>query len=172
MSGEWQLLNDSITPQLPVTDPDDPGAAQISSLSFIGRTMIRPVTRELKIDWVNASGSRLVASAVGQILGTRSDSPEDAGELPWRTEFGSQLYRLRNRLNSPAVVELARRYVVDALATWAPWVRVTDVRAVRTGKSSSELNILAIRVRYELVDQTTTNNQIVTSSLETDVALG
>jgi len=169
---EWQLLNDPITPQLPVTDPDDPGASQVSDLAFIGRTMIRPVTRELKIDWVNASGSRLVASAVGQILGTRCDSPEDAGELPWRTEFGSQLYRLRNRLNSLTVVELARRYVIDALQQWAPWVRVTGVKLVRTGTSSGELNILAIRVRYELVGQTTTNNQIVSSNLETDVSLG
>jgi len=169
---EWQLLNDPITAQLPVTDPDDPGASQLSDLSFIGRTMIRPVTRELKQDWLNATGSRLVASAVGQILGTRSDSPENSGELPWRTEFGSQLYRLRNKLNSAAVGELARRYVVDALRTWAPWVRVTSVGLVRTGTSKEELNILAIRVRYELVDQTTTNNQIVTSNLETYVALG
>ena len=169
---EWQLLNDPITPELPVVDPDDPGASQVSDLAFVGNTMIRPVTRELKIDWVNASGNRLVASAVGQILGTRGDSPEGAGELPWRTEFGSQLYRLLNRLNSTALVELARHYVVDALRQWAPWIKVTGVKLVRKNTTSGKLNLLAIRVQYRLIDQTSGNNEIVARGLETDVVLG
>jgi phage baseplate assembly protein W len=169
---EWVLLNDPITPQLSVVDPDDPGADQFADLSFIGRTMLRPVSREFKIDWSNGTGNQLVASAVGQILGTRSDSPAGVGELPWRTEFGSQLYRLRNKLNSAILVEQARQYVIDALRTWAPWVRVTNVRLVRTGTTANNLNTLAIRVQYQLVSLTDSNNQITTPGLETDVLLG
>jgi phage baseplate assembly protein W len=169
---EWQLLNDPITAEIPVTDPDDPGVVQVADLSFVGRTMIRPVSRELKIDWVTGSGNKLVASAVGQILGTRCDSPLDVGELPWRTEFGSQLYRLRNKLNSQALVELARQYVIEALQRWAPWVRVTNVQLVRKKNNANDLNVLVIRVQYQLKSQTDINNQIVVRGLETDVLLG
>ena len=168
---EWQLLADPITAQMPVTDPDDPGALQLSAEAFIGRSLIRPLRRELKIDWVSGTGARLIASAVGQVLGTRCDTETTTGELPWRTEFGSQLYRLRNKNNSIALVELARRYVVQSLERWVPWVRVTNVRISRQSSLNGVQDTLSIRVFYKIVDRSSSSGTVLSSGLETGITL-
>jgi len=168
---EWDLLEDPMTAQLPVTDPDDPGSAQFNIGTFIGKTIIRPLSREQKIDWVSATGARLVASAIGQILGTRCDSEFAGGELPWRTEFGSKVYRLRNKLNSPAMLEIARRYIIDAITNWAPWVRITKIRLARQSSTGGGENILAARIYYDLVDENSSSNQVLVSDLDTVVEL-
>jgi len=168
---EWLLVADPISPQMLVTDPDDPGALQLSAEAFIGRALIRPLRRELKIDFVSATGARLIASAVGQVLGTRCDTETTTGELPWRTEFGSQLYRLRNKNNSIALVELARRYVVGALERWVPRVRVTNVRISRQSSLNGTQDVLSIRVFYKIVDQRGSNGTVLATGLETGITL-
>jgi len=172
-TADWPLLTDPWTPSIPVSAPADPGIAQATSLSFTGRGILRPFTRDQKVDFANASGARLVAACVGQVLGTSSDSEFASGELPWRTAFGSKLYLLRQRLNSQALVEQARRFVADALRRWEPRIRINAVSLFRTSApTGGKLNVLGIRVKYELVDENSGDNTVLAGDLETVVNLG
>ena len=69
---------------------------------------------------------------VGQILGTIGASDVTPGELPWRTEFGSLLHRLRHQKNASVLQELARVYVVDTVKLWEPRIVVTSVTVSRS----------------------------------------
>jgi len=86
------------------------------------------------------------------------------GELPWRTEFGSLLHLLRLRNNSPALAELARSRLVEALTKWVPQVRLRRVEA------SGRLTTLRLTIAYDIVD--TTAGRVLVPGLETTVALG
>ena len=169
----WPLLTDPFTAQVTVGDPPDPGAEQVSNVEFLGRGIIRPLRRDQKVDFANATGARLVASCVGQVLGTACDSEHASGELPWRTEFGSKLYLLRQRLNSNALVEQARRFVADAIRRWEPRVRITQVHISRgSAPTGGVLNVLSIRVKYNFVDQNSGTNAVLARDLEASVSLG
>lgn len=166
MANPWQILADPITPQLRVVDAPDPGAVQVSALPFSGRGIVRPLRRDQKIDFANETGAALIASAVGQILGTQSDSETTQGELPWRTEFGSLLHLLRHRLNSHALVEVARKFVVDPLRRWEPRVRVTRVNINRETTPDGGQNVLRLRIRYDIIDTNSRGNRVLVRGLE------
>ena len=83
-----------------------------------------PFRRDAR-DFATARGVDLLLSQAEQVLGTEADSPRGAGELPWRTSFGSVLHLLRHRPNDAGLAELARVHARDALARWVPGVRVT-----------------------------------------------
>ena len=169
----WPLLTDPFTAQVSVGDTPDPGAEQASGAEFLGRGILRPLRRDQKLDFANATGARLVAASVGQILGTQCDSEHAAGELPWRTEFGSKLYLLRQRLNSNALVEQARRFVADAIKRWEPRVRITETHITRgSAPTGGTLNMLVIRVKYNFVDQNSGTNAVLARDLESSVTLG
>ena len=131
---------------------------------FLGFGLLRPLRRDQKADFAAAGGEQLIRSAVGQILGTIGASDATPGELPWRTEFGSLLYRLRHQKNDSVLQELARVYVVDALKRWEPQVVVTSVNVTRE-KQDGE-NVLAIRIRYDVISTNTPGNNVILSGIE------
>ena len=142
----------------PPTAPPEAAPPEVAARSmhdvtqgFLGFGLLRPFRRDLKADFAADGGERLVRSAVGQILGTMAGSDFTQGEMPWRTEFGSLLYLLRHRRNDAVLQELARVYVVDALKRWEPRVVVTSVQMTRERQDGE--NVLAIRIRYNIVDR-------------------
>jgi phage baseplate assembly protein W len=100
-----------------------------------------------------------------------SNSPLASGELPWRPEFGSNLYLLRNRQNDGTLADLARTYVVDALARWEPRVRVLGAQIKRMASNNDKTqNVIFIRVRYEIASSRT-GSQTGTNTLEATVVV-
>jgi phage baseplate assembly protein W len=134
---------------------------------FLGFGLTRPFQRDLRSDFAAAGGEQLVRSAVGQILGTVGSSDFTQGEMPWRTDFGSMLHVLRHQRNDTLLQELARVYVVDALKRWEPRVVVTSVQTNREQRDGG--NVLAIRLRYNVISTTTPGNNVVLSSVEQTV---
>ncbi len=131
---------------------------------FLGFGLLRPLRRDQKADFAAAGDEQLIQSAVGQILGTIGASNDTPGELPWRTEFGSLLHRLRHQKNDGVLQELARVYVVDALKRWEPRIAVTAV-AVGREQHDGE-NVLAIRIRYDVISINTPGNRVIWASLD------
>lgn len=141
----------------------------MSPPAFLGYGALRPFRRDQKADFAAAGGEALIRSAVGQILGTVGSSDFTQGELPWRTEFGTLLHLLRHQKNDRVLQELARVYVVDALKRWEPRVVVTSVQLVREQEEGE--NVLAIRVRYNVVSANTPRNNIVLAGIEQTVTV-
>jgi len=134
---------------------------------FLGFGLLRPLRRDQKADFAAAGGEQLIRSAVGQILGTIGSSDATPGELPWRTDFGSLLYRLRHQKNDSVLQELARVYVVDALKRWEPRVVVSAVQVLREQHDGTD--VLAIRVQYDVISTNTPNNNVILSWLELSI---
>jgi uncharacterized protein len=114
------------------------------------RGVIRPFTRDGVNDVATASGAALLRAEIGQVLATVCSSGVTQGELPWRPDFGSLLYLIRHRKADFVTKEMARAYVVDALAKWLPQIRITDVEIEPVDSTLSGLSTLLIRVRYEI----------------------
>jgi hypothetical protein len=138
-------------------------------LEFLGFGLLRPFQRDGRADFVAAGGEALIRSAVGQILGTIGASDITPGEIPWRADFGSLLNRLRNQKNDAVLRELARVYVVEALKRWEPRIIVTDVAVGRLRQDGE--NVLAIRVRYDVISTNTPGNNVILSGIEQTVRL-
>lgn len=132
--------------------------------AFLGFGPIRPFRRDRKSDFAAAGGEALVRSAVGQILGTMAASDFTQGELPWRTEFGSLVHLLRHQKNDAVLQELARVHVVDALKRWEPRVQVTSVQVTRERDRGE--NVLAIRLRYNIISTNTPGNNVILEGME------
>ncbi len=138
-------------------------------LEFLGFGLVRPFRRDGRADWLAAGGEPLIRSAVGQILGTVGASDGTSGELSWRTDFGSLLHRLRHQKNDSVLQELARVYVVDALKRWEPRIVVTAVMVQREQHDGE--NVLAIRIRYDVISTNTPGNNVILSGVEQTVSL-
>jgi phage baseplate assembly protein W len=131
---------------------------------FLGFGLLRPFRRDRKADFAAAGGEALLRSAVGQILGTMASSDFTQGELPWRTEFGSLLHLLRHQKNDAVLQELARVYVVDALKRWEPRVQLTSVQVTRERDRGE--NVLAIRLRYNIISANVPGNNVLIEGVE------
>ena len=138
-------------------------------LEFLGFGLTRPFQRDGRADFVATGGEQLVRAAVGQVLGTVGASEITPGEMPWRTEFGSLLHRLRHQKNDSVLQELGRVYVVEALKRWEPRVVVTAVRVNREPHDGE--NVLAIRLRYDVISVNTPGNNTILSETEQTVRL-
>jgi phage baseplate assembly protein W len=136
---------------------------------FLGFGLLRPFRRDRKADFAAAGGEALVRSAVGQILGTMASSDFTQGELPWRTEFGSLLHLLRHQKNDAVLQELARVHVADALKRWEPRVQLTSVQVTRERDRGE--NVLAIRLRYNIISANVPRNNVFVTGVEQVVAL-
>lgn len=134
---------------------------------FLGYGLLRPFRRDQKADFAADGGEAVVRSAVGQILGSIGSSDFTQGELPWRTEFGSLLHLLRHQKNDRVLQELARVYVVDALKRWEPRVVVTSVLVARETQEGED--VLAIRLRYNVISTNVPGNNVVLSGVEQTV---
>ncbi len=108
--------------------------------------LLTPFRRDAKSDLAHGSSAKLIASKVRQVLGTEGTTPYSSGELPWRTDFGAAIDRLRHQNNNTVLVELARVHIRDALETWVPEVELTGVEAKSQGAT------LALSVRYRIKD--------------------
>lgn len=169
MNPAWQIMPDPVTPDLDSSSSvqADTGRSIESGGSgsgITGRGILRPFRRDNQSDFANGEGEALIRSAVGLVLGTVCGSDTTQGELPWRTEFGSLLQRLRLANNSPALAELARNRVVTPLRLWLPNVRV---RSVVVNQADDAMTIF---VRYDVVDSGGT--KVLVSGLETAVPIG
>lgn len=131
--------------------------------AFLG--LIRPFQRDGRADFAAATGEQLIRSAIGQILGTIGASDATPGELPWRTEFGSLLYRLRHQKNDAVLQELARVYVVDAVKRWEPHIVITAVQIQREPLDGE--NVLAIRLQYDVVSSNLSGNVVLSGIVQT-----
>jgi uncharacterized protein len=138
-------------------------------LEFLGFGLLRPFQRDGRADFVAAGGEALIRSVVGQILGTIGASEITPGEVPWRTDFGSLLYRLRHQKNDSVLQELARVYVVDALKRWEPRIVVTGVAIGRLCQDGE--NVLAIRIRYDVISTNTPGNNVILAGIDQTVPM-
>ncbi len=91
--------------------------------------LLTPFRRDRKSDFASGSGKKLTRAKVLQVLLTEGDTPQSAGELPWRTAFGSGLHLLRHQRNDAALAQLARVRVRDALRRWLSDVGPIQVEA-------------------------------------------
>lgn len=135
---------------------------------FLGNGIVIPFRRGVR-DIVSASGIELIRSSVRQILGTRASVGSLVGELPWRPDFGSKLWVLRNRLNDATLEGQAVAFVREALLQ-EPRVRITDVFVER--EPFSEPNELRVRVQYTIIDENVDSNNVVLPDFEEEVVIG
>lgn len=151
-------------PQPPPAVPN-PLAPSSSFKSFLGRGVVRPFQRAAN-DVSNASDVKLIRSAVSQILGTQCSDASGRllGELPWRHRFGSQLYRLKHK-KGIVLQELARVYVIDALARWEPRVQIT--RTLVT--FDRDLRTLTITIRYNVISVNKPGNNVMISNIDQSI---
>jgi phage baseplate assembly protein W len=113
----------------------------------LGRGVLRPFVRNSEGDFANSNDLDLIRAEVGQTLGTIASSGDSRGEVPWRPEFGSLLYRLRYQNLDSSLVEITRAYVAEAIQTWNPRVRIR--KTVIT--PDLENNLLSIVLRYDIL---------------------
>lgn len=151
----WPLVPDAEPTPPTATDAEVAAAsAERGQLAFLGFGILRPFRRDEKNDFANSGGLRLLDARLGQLLGTKADSVAGAGELPWRTEFGSRLHILRHRNNSDGLSDLAAAIATEAIEKWEKNVVVTDVATERVSvKGSPPDRTLLVRVTYKVVDQ-------------------
>lgn len=115
--------------------------------------LVFPLQRDGRGDFVTSDDINVLLDAsLQQILGTRGAGPRTQGELPWRTNFGSGLHRLRFANNDDALTDIARYFVVDAISRFEPRVQLTDARVEKTTVVSDGDGLqvsVAYRVRAE-----------------------
>lgn len=139
-----------------------PGAAE----SPFGRAgLLFPFRRDAANDFASGSGVELILGNARQILGTKCTSPGRPGELRWRSNFGSLVSLLRHRNNNPALAELARLHVVDALRRWEPRLRVTSVALERVPRG------LNLRCRVDIVDPNAPGNRVLVADEQVNLFL-
>ena len=65
---------------------------EVGAPPFALRGIVPPCRRDEKNDYANDVGVNLIRSNVRQILITKGGTDQQAGEIPWLTEFGSQIH--------------------------------------------------------------------------------
>lgn len=124
---------------------------------FLGDGLVQPLRRVAR-DFESKSGPELVRSSVSQILGTRAAVGRNPGELPWRPNFGSKLWVLRQRRLDPTLRNQARAFVLEALL-WEPRVEVTGVQVAREPEAGP--TELLVTVSYRVIDRNVDENRVV-----------
>lgn len=132
---------------------------------FLGFGLLSPFQRDGKNDFASDGGLALIKASIRNILGTRGASETAQGEYPWRTEFGSQLERLRHMPNKAVIADLAQYYVAEALARWEPRVVVKHVDVTQ------EDYTLTIEVTYDVIDQNVSGNNVALQDITQTVTL-
>jgi len=150
VSYSWPL----VSPPAPVVDGGGGGSPIVagadSSAAFITiRGLLRPFVRDGVSDFASGTGARLIASKIGQIVGTRCSSETMEGELPWRPEFGSLVNLVRHRNDDAITRELSRVYVEDSLRRWLPSIRVREVDVLGPDETGIE-GTSVLRIHYEM----------------------
>lgn len=162
---KYSLLKQPETTKPPVPAKTVSGTKQLIQPISFGSGIITPFRRDGKGDFTNASDITLVRSNVRQVLFTIAQSPQSRGELPWRPEFGSVLEVLRFRNFDEVTVELARTYLVDALKTWVPRVRIKSANIV----ADYDQSLLDITVFYDILNSS--RRSVVAANISDNVQL-
>jgi len=168
MTAAWPILPDATTSTVAVVTRSASGKIFTSGLT--ARGILRPFRRDNKLDFANGGGAELIASNVGQVLGTICSSDYSSGELPWRTEFGSLMHVLRLRNNSAALADQARVFVARAIERWEPRALVRRVRVQRPGEVAEQDRLL-IFVSWDIVNGVD-RSLVIVPGLETEIAVG
>ena len=134
---------------------------------YLGFGLITPFRRDQKSDFAADGGARLVKSCVGQLLGMdASDDAGNIGELPWRPELGSWLYKLRYaNIDDEITDHIAQVYVAEALQRWEPRVVLKKV-TVQRQKTVEANDTLTIHLLYDLVSSNVAGNQVLIRDVE------
>ena len=98
------------------------------------RGLLSPFQRDRKRDFASDTDAELLRSKVRQALLTNGAAHGAGGEMPWRTNFGSALERLRHQRNDAVLRELAHVRVRDALARWVPSAKLVSLRVEQEGE--------------------------------------
>lgn len=88
-----------------------------------------------------SAGVAKVEESMRIILGTGH------GERVFRPQFGANLVALVFAPNNASTANLARHYVMDALATWEPRIEVSDVRVENDNAAARLVITVAYRLR-------------------------
>jgi phage baseplate assembly protein W len=124
------------------TGPASP-AEVLARVRVAGGAILRPFRRDLKNDFARGRGNPLLASRIGQILGT------EEGELEYDSAFGSRLHLIRHRNLDETTQELARFYVEEPLRRLEPEARVTRVTVEKLAGGKG----LLVHVKFVPVDK-------------------
>jgi phage baseplate assembly protein W len=116
------------------------------------RGLLAPLRRDAQQGFATGYTEALVRSSIRQILGTRADDGAQAGELPWRPEFGSLLERLRFMNMDDSYGALVRNRVANAVGRWEPRARIKRVETVRREDGVAETVVV-----YDIVQAGTEN---------------
>jgi phage baseplate assembly protein W len=145
------------------------GTAMVGgSQPFLGYGLVRPFVRDQKNDFANGGGVANVKACVGEVLGVRAsnDGGSAPGELRWRPLFGSLLYLLRHS-QGPALPQLARHFIAEALLRWEPRVTNVDVTAAFF---PSQLLLRADLV-YDVIAQNVAGNNVLFQGVTQQVSI-
>ncbi len=112
--------------------------AVVDRTDLIGKALAHPFVRA-QSDFATASGDDEIRMQISEVLGTVK------GSIPWRTDFGSDLQRLRNQSNTPILRETARVFVDDAIRKWVPGVQLVSVSV-----ASPKPNVVDLTVVFQL----------------------
>jgi phage baseplate assembly protein W len=118
-----------------------------SNIEQFGRGIICPFQRDGKGDFANASGTRLLSSDIGELLGVLGPTPTKPGELPWRTEIGSRLHALRHRqMHSEMIRAMAEQMTAGPVRQWEPRVRPGPTQVSEAGETTMQIRFSYIPV--------------------------
>lgn len=166
------ILETPVPPAPPSEDVTAPAVTRADASSPLGYGLLRPFRRDQKADFAAAGGIELVKSAVGQILGTLAGNNRISGELPWRTDFGSQLMLLRHRNNNLALADIAKAWIVEALQRWEPRVQITSVKITQEEAVPGEgRNVLLVRLRYNILTKPAAGNSVILPDVSQTVTI-
>lgn len=128
----------------------------MAEFNFLGQGIISPFRRTGGSDLVSAGEAELVKSAIREILGTIRDSATSSGELPWDTEFGSKLFRLKHK-NLEGIEPEARFFIIEALREQEPRARITRVEVDKV----EDQNLLRLRIFFSLITENVPGNEVL-----------
>jgi len=135
--------------------------------AILGYGLLAPFRRGAN-DFVAAGGEELIKSSIRTILGTRCGSATTSGEVPFNQSLGSLLYLLRHEnMDDPAIDELARYYVVDAIRRNEPRVRLKVVRFIKDPRAYS----YTITIRYDVISRNVPGNRVVVRDVSQEVTV-
>ena len=112
--------------------------AVVDRADLISKSLAHPF-RRAESDFATLSGDDEIRAQVSEVLGTA------LGSIPWRTDFGSNLHRLRNQGNTPILRETERVFVDDAIRKWVPGVQLVSVNV-----TSPKPNVVDMTVVFQL----------------------
>jgi hypothetical protein len=109
-----------------------------------------PLRRDGKSDWAHGSGTALYADEIAEALGIVQ------GELPWDTNRGSKLNRLRHRsLPLEVLRDQAEAYVRECLADQFTDVLVRSVTVQREAGPDGQETGVIVSVGFDVINPST-----------------